>query len=162
MKRIIVGLAVSAVLISAVAASTPGRATSAPAAARASVVIKHAYFGCHIWSVNDARATVENKLTIRAGAIVTVVNRDNCRHTLVQVSGPTEVWIGNAETGTVTDGSLVPYGLPVDVKLAMPGTYVFTTVEGAHGLTMAERAGDAALAPDHELVLTVKVLPTID
>lgn len=44
----------------------------------------------------------------------------------------------------------------------MPGTYVFTTVEGSHGLTMAERAGDAASAPDNELMLEVRVLPTID
>jgi plastocyanin len=162
MKRFIVGVAVSALLGSAVAASTPGRATSAPTASRASVVIKHVYFGCHVWSVNDSRASVESRLTIRPGTTVTVANLDNHRHTLVQVSGPTAAWIGDAATATETAGLLVPYGSSVDVRLAMPGTYVFTTVRESHGLTLTERAGDAALVPGNDLVLTVKVLPTID
>lgn len=162
MKRNIVWVVASALLASVVAASIAGNATSAPTAQRAGVVIKHAYFGCHVWSANGARATAESKLTIRPGAIITVANVDNHTHTLVQVSGPTAAWIGDAATATETDGSLVPYGSPVDVRLAMPGTYVFTTVREPHGLTLTERAGDAALVPGNDLVLIVKVLPTID
>ena len=160
-KRVTVGLVLAAFLAWAAAVSMPVRATSTPPAARGSVLIRHAYFGCHVWSANGDRAAAEQRLAIRAGGVITVVNHDNCRHTLVQVSGPTGAWIGN-KVGVPTSGRLVAYGAPVSIRLALPGTYVFTTVEGSHGLTMLERAGDAALAPDNELMLTVTVLPTID
>jgi hypothetical protein len=162
MKRILVGLALIASAATGLAASKAPSASSAPAAVRADVLIRHAYFGCHVWSVNGNREVAAQKLSIRAGGLVTVTNHDGCLHTLVQLAGPTDAWIGSAATGERTDGVLVPYGPPVAVKLVHPGTYVFGTVAGEHGLTIAEKAGDAASAPDYDLTLTVRVLPTID
>jgi hypothetical protein len=162
MKRILVALAGTALLVSVTAASSATRATSAPAASgmtsRVEVVIKHAYLGCHVWSANGNRAAATQEVTLGQGGLLTVTNLDNCKHTLVQVSGPAPTWMGALATGKQSDGTLT-YGAPVTLELTTPGTYEFGTFEGPHGLTIQERAGDAALAPDNDLLLKVTVVP---
>lgn len=164
MRKILVALAGVAVVVFVTAASSATTATTAPAAAtadvtsRAEVVIKHASFGCHVLSVNGERGAATQEVTLSQGGLVTVANIDTCRHTLVQASGPEPALIGDPETGKATDGSL-PYATTVALSFASPGTYEFGTIEGPHGYTMQEKAGDAASARDHDLLLRVIVVP---
>lgn len=163
MRKTLVAIAGVAVAVSITAAAsalqaTPSAAPTAGVTPPADVVIKHASFGCHILSVSGERGAATQEVTLRQGSLLTVANIDSCRHTLTQASGPEPAWMGDPATGKTSDGSL-PYGTTVALRFTTPGTYEFGTIEGPHGYTIQEKAGDAASAPDNDLLLTVTVIP---
>ncbi len=153
MKRMIVGLAVTALLAAAAASAS----SASPAVAGAErIAFQNTYFGCHAW---PGTAHAVQRVTVRAGGMLVVRNRDTVRHTLLQVSGPAAAEIGSG-------GRLLPGGAPVAVRLFLPGSYLFKTIEAAHSRLFVDPGGDGALdataLPDRELQIVVRVLPTIE
>ena len=126
--------------------------------AHADLTIRHASVGCHVWALGGGAGRTAQTLVLRVGQSFTVTNRDNCGHSLVQTSGPS-----NALAGAKTIESL---GAPLRVALYVPGVYSFTTSEHedyAYGATEAQQNfGFAKLTSggmDNTLTLRVRVLP---
>jgi hypothetical protein len=149
-----------------IAATATGSSSYFGALGRADVTIRHATFGCHLLSLNGGTPALGQDIVIRAGHSFTIQNRDNCRHTLIQTSGSKAMLMQNPVTGAKSDGSLAKYGSSVRVNLFKPGTYEFTTVEGAHNgealWPVASFYRQETRGADNQLALNVTVLPPLD
>jgi hypothetical protein len=131
-------LAIAAVLVTAVApvAAAPGHA---------SVVIRHAVRGCHVWSVNGDTFKASQTMTLKRGGSFAVTNSDVMPHKLVLLSGPS-LRIAHPMLGHM--------GMAITVTLTRPGVYHFTTKAGEDypGMTNLKTIGE-----DNVLKLTVVV-----
>jgi plastocyanin len=120
-------------------------ASAAPAAGGATVVIKHALRGCHVWSVNGDTFKASQSVTLRRGAVLSLVNNDLMPHTFILKSGPSV---------TISHPTLAKIGASLAVKLTKPGTYHFMTKAGED----YKSAGDVkTIGEDNVLRLTVVV-----
>jgi hypothetical protein len=128
--------AVAAILVSGAAS-----ATNAPG--HASILIRHQVQGCHSWSVDGGAFKARQSITLRRGAVLSVLNADVMPHTLVLTSGPS-LHIANARMGKMA--------ATVKVTLLRPGTYRFTTKAGEDYMS-----GVTTTGADNVLRLTVVV-----
>jgi hypothetical protein len=164
MKRMLIVLFAGA-LVSLVTTSVIASASVIPSTSSSpQVVIRHSYFGCHMWSRGGVSAGTTHTITIHSGRSFTVVNRDTSDHLLVQTSGPREMLMQSTMTRAISDGMLAHFGKTTGVTITLftPGTYEFTTVEAAHLPLPIELTGDAAEVPDHALTLKVIVHPRFE
>jgi hypothetical protein len=134
----------SFVLPFAVAAILVGGAASATnASGHASILIRHQVQGCHAWSVDGGAFKARQSITLRRGAVLSILNSDVMPHTLVLTSGPS-LHIANARMGKMA--------ATVKITLLHPGTYRFTTKAGEDYMS-----GVMTTGADNVLRLTVVV-----
>jgi plastocyanin len=128
----------------AIAAILVGGATSSVSApGHASILIRHQVQGCHAWSVDGGDFEARQSITLRRGAVLSVLNADVMPHTLILTSGPS-LHISNATMGTMASS--------LKLTLVHAGTYHFTTRPGKDYM-----AGVITSAKANVLSLTVVV-----
>ena len=121
------------------------------------VLIRHQLAHCHTWSVNGGPFAAAQKLTVKRGATVIVINDDVMSHRLVELAG-VHVAMHNGTTmpmGAYMHGSAAPglmdyMGATTTVKLSKPGVYRFRTRAGEDYM-----AGITTTGADNVLTLTV-------
>ena len=149
-RRSLVILAAVAVAAAAPAAvASPGQAT---------LLIRHQYAHCHAWSLNGGPYEAHQRLALRRGATLTVIDDDVMPHRLVELAGA-GVIMRNGTTmpmmgGFVsrTPGMMSHMGAWTTVAFSTTGVYRFRTRAGEDYLPGIETGG-----ADNVLTLRVTV-----
>jgi plastocyanin len=121
-------------------------AAASAAAPNATVVIRHQQHGCHTWSINGGAWKATQKLAVRRGATMTVIDNDVMPHQLVQKTGPAVRYTGRRLMGHM--------GASEKVTFLKAGTYSFLTRAGEDYPGMD---GVQTIGEDNVLRLTVTV-----
>jgi len=132
MKRTMLGLLASLVVVGVVGVGTAG-ASTAP-----TLTISHQLKGCHSWSLNGGKTGVSQTVHLTHGGSLTILNTDVMSHQLIKLSGgPVAMQLvsaGNPSVGKLkapyAPGLMPHMSATLKVGFAKPGTYTFTTKEG--------------------------------
>jgi hypothetical protein len=132
MKRTVLGLVVSLVVVGAISVGAAAGSNGA------TLLIHHQVKGCHSWSLNGGKFQVSQIVRLQKGGTLTITNTDVMSHQLIKLTGgPVVMRLINA--GVASTGKLKPpYGLglmphmnaTLKVSFAKVGVYTFTTKEG--------------------------------
>jgi len=144
-------LAAAALLGSGVAASSASRGN-------ATLVIRHQYAHCHTWSLNGGVFKAQQRLTLKRGASLTVIDDDVMPHQLVKLAGAS-VAMRNGTTMPMMGGYISQkpglmnwMGAATTVSFSKPGVYHFRTRAGEDFMQGIQTSG-----ADNVLTLTVKI-----
>lgn len=149
--------------VAGAAALAWGLLQSGPAGARAprgsaTLVIRHQYRHCHTWSANGGPSRARQRLTLRPGSSLTVIDYDVMPHRLVELAGPavtmrngtTMRMMGGYRSGP--PGAMRHMGASTTVTFSKRGVYRFRTRAGEDYMP-GVRTGGA----DNVLTLVVTV-----
>lgn len=124
----------------------------------ATLLIRHQRAHCHTWSRDGGPFRRSQRMSLRVGARLTVIDMDVMPHRLVQLSGP-RVSMHNGTTmpmmgryGSQGPGLMGHMGASTTVRFVEPGTYRFRTRAGEDYTAGIETTGH-----DNVLTLTVTV-----
>ena len=153
----VAAVSLGAALFAGLASARGGNAAYATSGS-ATLLIRHQYAHCHAWSLNGGVFKAQQRLTLKRGASLTVIDDDVMPHRLVELGGPAAT-MRNGTTMPMMGGhvsrkpGLMNYmGASTTVRFTKAGVYRFRTRAGDD-----YRPGIQTSGADNALTLTVTV-----